>query len=183
MLCIVATVAVHYTHINTCYVLLLLLAVHYTHQHLLCIVAIVGCTLHTSTHAMYCCYCCCTLHTYQHMLCIVAIVGCTLHTSTLAMYCCYCCCTLHTYQHMLCIVAIVGCTHVHHVVHYKTSEHTISCCFCRLHPCRVSYSFLQGLGNIVQENTTADILIEDQLQPLWDMVTVVQERELHTPNS
>ena len=45
------------THINTCYVLLLLLAVHYTHQYMLCIVAIVGCTLHTSIHAMYCCYC------------------------------------------------------------------------------------------------------------------------------
>ena len=94
--------------------LFLLLVVHYTHQYMLhintcyiCIVAIVGCTLHTSIHAMYCCYCwlytthintCYVLlavhYTHQYMLCIVAIVG----------------CTLHTYQYMLCIVAIVGCT-------------------------------------------------------------------------
>ena len=46
------------------------------------------------------------------------------------------------------------------------------------HPYRVRYSFLQGLGNIAQENTTADILIESQL---WQ--TVDQERELHKPNS
>ena len=39
----------------------------------------------------------------------------------------------------------------------------------------INYSFLQGLGNIAQENTTEDILIEDQLQPPLDMVTVDQE--------
>ena len=44
-------VAVHYTRINTCYVLLLY-------------------TIYISTHAMY--YCC-TLYTYQLMLCIVSI--------------------------------------------------------------------------------------------------------------
>ena len=111
---------------------------HYTHQYMLCIVAIVGCTIHintcyvlllllaalyTSIHAMHCCYC--WLHyTHQYMLCIAAIVGCTIHintcyalllllaalyTSIHAMYCCYC--WLHyTHQYMLCIVAIVGCT-------------------------------------------------------------------------
>ena len=114
MLCIVAIVAVHYTHINTCYVLLLY-------------------TTHIATHAMYCCYCCCALHSYQHMLCIVAVhythsntcyvllllLLCTthintcyvlllytIHISTHVMYCCYCCCALHTFQHMLCIVAV-----------------------------------------------------------------------------
>ena len=41
-------VAVHYTHINTCYVLFLLLtAPMYTMLS----------TTHISTHAMYCCYC------------------------------------------------------------------------------------------------------------------------------
>ena len=40
-------------------------------------------------------------------------------------------------------------------------------------------SFLRGLGNIAKENTTADILIEDQLWPPLDTVTVDQERELH----
>ena len=126
MLCIVAIGdfthvhhVVHYTHINTCYVWLLLW--------------------------LYPCKPCCPLHTYQHMLCIVAIgdsnhvhhvvhythnntcyvlllllalpmytMLSTTHISTHAMYCCYCwfypcapCCPLHTYQHMLCIVAIV----------------------------------------------------------------------------
>ena len=49
----------------------------------------------------------------------------------------------------------------------------------------MSYSRLQRLGNIAQENTTnqtADVLVEDQLQPPLDMVTVDQERELHKPN-
>ena len=40
-------VDIHYTHSNTCYVLLLLLLY----------------TTHIATHAMYCCCCCCTLHT------------------------------------------------------------------------------------------------------------------------
>ena len=37
---------------------------------------------------------------------------------------------------------------------------------------RGSAGFLRGLGNIAQEKTTADILIEDQLQPPLDMLTV-----------
>ena len=36
----------------------------------------------------------------------------------------------------------------------------------------------EGLGNIAQENATADFLIEDQLQYPLDMVNVDQEREL-----
>ena len=87
MLCIVAIhISTHamyccYTHIYTCYVLLL-----YTYLHMLCIVAI-----HISTHAMYCCYThiytcyVLLLYTYLQMLCIVAI-----HISTHAIYCCYC---------------------------------------------------------------------------------------------
>ena len=59
---------------------------------------------------------------------------------------------------MLCIVAIVDCI-------------------------QVSHSFLLGLVNIVQENTTVDVLIEDQLWIALDVVTDDQERELHKPNS
>ena len=36
---------------------------------------------------------------------------------------------------------------------------------------------------MAQENTTADILIEDQLRPPLDMVTVDQERKMLQPNS
>ena len=90
-------------------------------------------TTHTSTHAMYRCYC--------------------------WLYPCTPCCPLHTHQHMLCIAAIVDFTHVHHVGHYThintcyvllllltapmytmsstthTSTHAMYCCFCWLHPC------------------------------------------------
>ena len=109
-------VAVHYTHINTCFVLLLLLlytthisthamfvaivAVHYTHQYMLCIVAVhythintcyvlLLYTTHTSIHAMYCCYCCCTLRTSIHAM-YYCYCCCTLRTSIHAMHCCYC---------------------------------------------------------------------------------------------
>ena len=51
---------------------------------------------------------------------------------------------------MMCIVAIVDSTHVR-------------------------YSLQQGLGNIAHERTTADILVEDQLWPPLDIVTVDQE--------
>ena len=130
MLCIVA---VQYTHINTCYVLLL-----YTTHINTCYVLLLY-TTHISTHAIYtllytthipthAMYCCCILHTYQHMLCIAAVhythintcyvyiavhythtntcyvlLLYTTHISTHAMYCC---CTLHTYQHMLCNAAV-----------------------------------------------------------------------------
>ena len=40
-------------------------------------------------------------------------------------------------------------------------------------------SFICGLGNIAQENTAADILVEDQLRSPLDTVKVDQERKLH----
>ena len=63
------------------------------------------------------------------------------------------------------------------------STHAMYCCYCWLDLCRVSYSLLRGLGNIAQENTTADILVEDQLRSPLDMATVDWAQELHTPNS
>ena len=78
--------AVHYTHIDTCYVLLLLLLS----------------TTHISTHAMYCCYCCCPLHTYRHMLCIVAIAA--VHYTHIDT--CY-------------VLLLLWTSHIHLVVYYK----------------------------------------------------------------
>ena len=46
-----------------------------------------------------------------------------------------------------CLVAVGDCTHVHYVVNCTKSAHTTCCCYCCLHPCKVSYSLLQGLGN------------------------------------
>ena len=97
---------------------------------MLCIVAIVGCTLQTYQHML--CYVLLLLsavhytHMYQHMLCIVAIVGCTLQTYQ-HMLCIVAIvgCTLQTYQHMLCIVAIVDCPHVHHVVQNIRTYHIL----------------------------------------------------------
>ena len=113
----------------------------------------------------------CILYTYQYTLCIVAIVGCILY-----MYQYMLCivaivgCLLYTYQYTLCIVAIVGLYTIH------ISIHIMYCCYCWLyssmHPYMVIYSFLRRLGNIALENTTADILIEDQLWPPLVMVTV-----------
>ena len=39
-----------------------------------------------------------------------------------------------------------------------------------------------GLGNIGQENTIAYILIQNQIWPTLDMVTVDLEQEIHKPN-
>ena len=36
----------------------------------------------------------------------------------------------------------------------KQLEHTISCCYCSLYPCRVRYNLLQTITSIAQENTT-----------------------------
>ena len=127
MLCIAA---VHTTHTNTCYVLLLY-TTHINTCHVLLLY-----TTHISTHAMYCC---CTLQIYQHMLCIAAlhlhsyklklciaavhhthINTCyvlRMYTTHISVHAMYCCCTLHTYQHILCIVAIVDFTRVHHIIH------------------------------------------------------------------
>ena len=82
---------------------------------------------------------------------------------------------------MLCIVALVDCTHELHIQNIRT-YHTLLLLF-TAPILRVSYSFLRGLGNIAQENTTADILVEDQLQPPLDMVTVDLEQELRKLNS
>ena len=49
----------------------------------------------------------------------------------------------------------------------------------------VSYSLLERLGNIAQENIYYSniLVVEDQLQPSLDMVAVDQVCELHQPNS
>ena len=62
---------------------------------------------------------------------------------------------------MLCIVAIVDCTHVWSAI--ASSRIT--------------------LHRIILPNQTADILVVDQLQPLSDLITVGQVRELHKLNN
>ena len=152
------------TDINTCYVLLLLLT-----------------TLQTSTHAMYCCYC--WLYTTHINTRYVLLLLVTVHYTHqhMLVYCCYCwlytthintCYVLllllavhYTHQHMLCIVAIVDCTHVHPVVHYHTLLLLLT---------TTMQGQLQPLWrtcNSAHKNTTADILVEDQLRPTLDMVT------------
>ena len=89
------------------------------------------------------------------------------------------CWTIHVYQYMLFIVAIVDCP-LYGIFHYKIIRF---CCYSRLHPCRVSHSFLQefppGLGNIALANTTVDVLIEDHLQPPLDMnCTILAQHSL-----
>ena len=84
----------------------------------------------------------------------------------------------------ICIVAIVDCTHVHHVAHYQISKHTISCSHCWLLPCRVGYRFLEDMGPLrrtlqLQQIFWSNILIEDQLRPPLEMVTVDKKWELH----
>ena len=52
--------------------------------------------------------------------------------------------------------------------------------------CRVSYSLHQRHGNIAQENTTnqtANILVEDQLQPPLDLAIVAQEQNSTNPTA
>ena len=89
-----------------------------------------------------------------------------------------CCCILHTYQYMLCIVAIFDCTHTYYVVHYKIIKtyHILWLFDCT----QVNYSFLRRLDNIAQGNTTADILLKDQLRPPLDEVRVDQVWEFHS---
>ena len=170
-------VAVHYTCINTCYVLLL-----YTAHINTCPVLLLY-TTHISIHTMYCC---CTLHTYQYMLQYMYCC-CTLHKSMHAMYCCctlhtyqyvlllntphisihtmYCCCKQHTYQYMLCIVAIVYCTLVctpYCPLQNNTTYH-ILLLLSTTPIYRASHSLLRGLSDIAQKNTTADIFVAGQL--------------------
>ena len=210
MLCIDA---VHYTRINTCYVLLL----YTTHISNTCYVLLLY-TTHVSTHAMYCC---CTLHTSTHaMYCC-----CTLHISTHAMYCC---CTLHTYQLMLCIVAVhytcintcyvllLYTTHINTcyvLLLYTThvSTHAMYCC-CTLHTyqhmlCIVAVHYTRDNScyadaivdctHIIIGSTTAffkDLvtLYRRTYSRYYDIGsamaffgqgTVDQEQELHKPNS
>ena len=56
----------------------------------------------------------------------------------------------------------------------------------RLYPLGSVIASFKDWATIVQENSTnqtVDILVEDQLQPSLDLVTVSQEQELHNPNS
>ena len=153
-----------------------IVAVYYTHQYMLCIVAIVGCTLHTSIHAMHCCYCwlytthintCYALllllavyYTHQYMLCIVAIVGCT----TTYINTCYALLLLLLYTthintcYALLLLLAVHYTHINtcyallllltvpiYTMLSKISEHTISCCYCWLHPVGSATSSFEDL--------------------------------------
>ena len=98
-------------------------------------------------------------------------------------YIAYCCCTLHIKKTLLCLVASVDCTHVRHVAPYKIIRTFHILLLSLTAPIQVSYSFLQVLGNIAQEKTTADILVDVQLLPPLDMVTADQDHELHKPKS
>ena len=178
------------------YTMLFMVAVHYTHQYMPWLCTCTPCclwllyttdinTCHDCAHVHHAVYGCCTLHTSIHamtvhmytMLFMVAVhythqympwlytcTPCclwllytthinTCHDCTHVHHAVYGCCTLHTSIHAMT---------VHHVVHYEISEFTILCCSCWLHP-------YWGLGNIIQKNTTADILIEDQPWPPLDI--------------
>ena len=74
---------------------------------------------------------------------------------------------------MLFIVAIVDSTYVDKVVKKYQSISYLVAIDCTHN--MVSYSVLRDLDNIVQENSTADILIEDELWASFGMVTVNQE--------
>ena len=65
------------------------------------------------------------------------------------------------------IVGIVDCTHVHHVIATIDGTHVGSA--------TASFEDLVTL-----HITTGDILVEGQLRPPLDMVTVAKERELST---
>ena len=122
----------------------------HTHQHMLCIVAIVGCTLHMSTHSMYCCYCCCTLHTHQHMLCIAAIVAVHYrHINT-----CYVLLLLLLYTTHIntCYVLLLLLLYTAHIntcyvllllllYTTDTSTHVMYCCYCKLYPCTPCFHY------------------------------------------
>ena len=75
---------------------------------------------------------------------------------------------------MLCKVAIVGCYTTHIITRYVwlllLCTHIVS-----------ATPFFKKTSNIAQENTTVDILTENQLWTPLDMV-VDQEQEVHKPN-
>ena len=140
------------THISTHYVCIVaIVAVHYTHQYTLCMhCGYCCCTLHTSVHTMYALlllfrY---TTHISTHYVCTVAIVAVHYtHQYTLCMHCCYCFGTLHTSVHTMyaLLLLLLYTTHIstHYVcklvivtVHY-THQYTlcmqIGYCYCTLH--------------------------------------------------
>ena len=80
---------------------------------------------------------------------------------------------------MLCIVAIADCTHVEHVVQNIRTYKTL---LLLLTAPKFSYSFFEGLGNIAQDNSRANILTEDLLWPPIDMVMVYPEQDLDKLN-
>ena len=85
-----------------------------------------------------------------------------------------------THQSMLCIVVVLT---VPMYTMLSTSKYQNIPYFAAIVGCTQIIGYLQfpsRIGNIVQENTTADILIEDQPQPPLDMVTV--DQELYKPN-
>ena len=51
-----------------------------------------------------------------------------------------------------------------------------------MHSCRVSYSFLHRLRNIALENTTADVLEENQQWPPLNMATVDTDEKSSNQN-
>ena len=137
------------THISTHYVCIVaIVAVHYTHQYTLCMhCGYCCCTLHTSVHTMYALlllllY---TTHISTHYVCTVAIVA--VHYTHQYTLCMHCCCTLHTSVHTMyallllllytthisthyvCTVAIVA---VHYTHQYTLCMHCCYCC-CTLH--------------------------------------------------
>ena len=67
---------------------------------------------------------------------------------------------------MQCIDVIVNCTHLHHVVYYQNIVAIVDCNHVW------SATAYSGLGNNEHKNTTADILIEDQIWPPLDLVTL-----------
>ena len=91
------------------------------------------------------------------------------------------CCALHTYQYMLYMV--VDCNCVQNVVHYKYQKLSYLVAIVLTATGSATASFLRT-SNVAQENSTANILIKDQLQPLLDRVAVNQAGERTAkPNS
>ena len=92
----------------------------------------------------------------------------------------------YTNHHMPCLVGLLTVVLYTNAVHYtKVSTYLIYTLLLLLTV--PMWSQLQppshGLGNIAQENTVTDILVEDQLKTHLDLVTVSQKRELYKPNS
>ena len=135
---------VHYTNINTCHVLLLLLTVSCTrccplhkYQHMPCLVALADCIMYTmlsttqiSTHAMSCCSC--WLYHVHHVVHYININTCHVLLLLLTVSCTPCC-PLHKYQHMQCLVALADCIMYTMLSTTQISTHAMSCCSCWLY--------------------------------------------------